>query len=387
MKSTAIDKLYNQEWESVSDIILFGYGRQGKRLYKALKKDFKIVAIVENDISKQGRKTEDGISILSFNDAMLLLKQHKIIVTTAEYHYKQIQLQLKEIGLVEYKDFVMYQQFVSEWYYKFKKKVYILKTDIMVTPACSLNCENCSQFVPYWRDKTPFRLNELKQDLDLYFSAVDYVMDMNIVGGEPFLYNELDEYISYLGKNYRAQIGYLGIITNGTIIPKNETFELMKKYDIGVSISDYSKEVNYKNKIDMLCKKIEENNISYVRNENIQWFDFGFPHNTYDYKDEECAKHMRNCNTICHCLNDGKVFYCGTAWAAQKAGIFPKDKKNCVDLREIDNKKMEDKKNIIECCLGNVDDGYIEFCKVCGGYGNDNDNRVVTAKQKNRGVV
>ena len=48
---------------------------------------------------------------------------------------------------------------------------------------------------------------------------------------------------------------------------------------------------------------------------------------------------------------------------------------------------MEDKKNIIECCLGNVDDGYIEFCKVCGGYGNDNDNRVVTAKQKNRGVV
>lgn len=387
MKSTAIDKLYNQEWKSVSDIILFGYGRQGKRLYKALKKDFKIVAIVENDISKQGRKTEDGISILSFNDAMLLLKQHKIIVTTAEYHYKQIQLQLKEIGLVEYKDFVMYQQFVSEWYYKFKKKVYILKTDIMVTPACSLNCENCSQFVPYWRDKTPFRLNELKQDLDLYFSAVDYVMDMNIVGGEPFLYNELDEYISYLGKNYRAQIGYLGIITNGTIIPKNETFELMKKYDIGVSISDYSKEVNYKNKIDMLCKKIEENNISYVRNENIQWFDFGFPHNTYDYKDEECAKHMRNCNTICHCLNDGKVFYCGTAWAAQKAGIFPKDKKNCVDLREIDNKKMEDKKNIIECCLGNVDDGYIEFCKVCGGYGNDNDNRVVTAKQKNRGVV
>lgn len=387
MKSTAIDKLYNQEWESVSDIILFGYGRQGKRLYKALKKDFRIVAIVENDISKQGRKTEDGISILSFNDAMVLLKQHKIIVTTAEYHYKQIQLQLKEIGLIEYKDFVMYQQFVSEWYYKFKNKVYILKTDIMVTPACSLNCENCSQFVPYWRDKTPFRLNELKQDLDLYFSAVDYVMDMNIVGGEPFLYNELDEYISYLGKNYRSQIGYLGIITNGTIIPKNETFELMKKYDVGISISDYSKEVNYKNKIDMLCKKIEENDISYVRNENIQWFDFGFPHNTYNYKYEECAKHMRNCNTICHCLNDGKVFYCGTAWAAQKAGIFPEDKKNCVDLREIDNKNMEDKKNIIECCLGNVDDGYIEFCKVCGGYGNDNDNRVVTAKQKSRGVV
>lgn len=387
MKSTAIDRLFNQDWKSLSDIILFGYGRQGKRLYKALKKDFRIVAIVENDISKQGRKTEDGISILSFNDAMMLLKQHKIIVTTAEYHYKQIQLQLKEIGLIEYKDFVMYQQFVSEWYYKFKKKVYILKTDIMVTPACSLNCENCSQFVPYWRDKTPFRLNELKQDLDLYFSAVDYVMDMNIVGGEPFLYNELDEYISYLGENYRSKIGYLGIITNGTIIPKNETFELMKKYDVGISISDYSKEVNYKNKIDMLCKKIEKNDISYVRNENIQWFDFGFPHNTYNYKDEECAKHMRNCNTICHCLNDGKIFYCGTAWAAQKAGIFPEDKKNYVDLREIDNKNMKDKKNIIECCLGNVDDGYIEFCKVCGGYGNDNDNRVVTAKQKNRGVV
>lgn len=385
MRHTLIDKFKDQEWNFVTDIVLFGYGRQGKRLYKALKKDFRIVAIVENDVTKQGERTEDDVSILSFDDAISLMKQYKTIVTTAEYHYKEIRLQLKGIGLVENKDFAMYQQFVSEWYYKYKKKIYLLKTDIMVTPVCSLNCGNCSQFVPYWKDKKPFDINELKHDLDLYFSAVDFVMDMNIVGGEPFLYHNLDEYINYIGEKYRSKIGYLGVITNGTIIPKDSTFKLIKKYDIGISISDYSKEVNYREKIDLLCKKIIEEDIQYVRNENIQWFDFGFPHNPYHYENEECATHMTNCNTICHCLNDGKVYYCGTAWAAEKAGIFAKDKKSYVELCDIDFNNIEDRKKIIECCLGNVEDGYIEFCKVCGGYGNDNDNRVVTAKQKNRG--
>lgn len=382
MRCTLIDKLKNTEWDSVSTIVLFGYGRQGKRLYKVLKRDFRVLAIVENDAFKQGKKTEDNVNILSFNDAIPLMKQYKTIVTTAEYHYKQIRNQLEEIGLVENKDFVMYQQFVSEWYYKYKKKIYVLKTDIMVTPVCSLNCENCSQFVPYWKNKRAFDINELKRDLDLFFGVVDFVMDMNIVGGEPFLYHNLEEYISYIGKNYRSKIGYLGVITNGTIIPKDSTLRLMREYDIGISISDYSKEVDYRGKIDLLCKKIDQESISYVRNENIQWFDFGFPRKPYHYEGEDCAKHMANCNTICHCLNDGKVYYCGTAWAAEKSGIFPKDKKSYVELSDIDLNNLEDKKKVIECCLGNVDDGYIEFCKVCGGYGNDNDNRVITAKQK-----
>ena len=383
MNITKMNKLDKDEWKEIRSIVLFGYGRQGKRLYKALKSDFEIPAIVENDV-KKGGKTEDGTPIISFSDASDVLNDNKIIVTTAEYHYKEIKKQLMEAGLEEYKDFVMYQQFVSEWYYEFKQKIYLLKTDIMVTPACSLNCENCSQFVPYWKDREPFSLECLKQDLDRYFSCVDYVMDMNIVGGEPLLYKELDEYIDYIGTNYRNKIGYLGIITNGTIIPRESTLDRMKRFDIGVSISDYSKEVPYSDKIDKLCEILEHKEISYVRNIDIQWFDFGFPKKTYNYSEVDCPKHMENCNTICHCLHDKKVYYCGTAWAAERAGIFPKDENGYVDLEKIDVDSMEDKRRILECCLGNIESGYLKFCKVCGGYGNDNDNRVITGKQCSR---
>lgn len=384
MKRTYINKLDDEKWMVVKKIILFGYGRQGKRLYKALKKDFEIIAIVENDVSKQGEVTEENVRVISFDEAVLLMKQYKTIVTTAEYHYKEIKEQLKKIGLKEFDDFIMYQQFVSEWYYKYKQKVYLLKTDIMVTPVCSLNCENCSQFIPYWKDKKSFDLKQLESDLDLYFEIVDFVMDMNIVGGEPFLYDELEEYIRYIGEKYRNRIGYLGIITNGTIVPKDNIIGVMKKYDVGISISDYSKEVDYKEKIDLLCQKLNDNKLNYIRNNNIQWFDFGFPNRPYKYNQENCAQHMTNCNTICHCLNDGKIYYCGTAWAAEKSGIFPKDSKSYVELDKIDINNLEDRKKVIECCLGNVEDGYIEFCKVCGGYGNDNDNRVVTGKQRRR---
>lgn len=376
-----LNVLEGKGWNGLQEIIIFGFGRQGKKAIKTLKKDFYIKAIIENDKTKVGSSI-DNIPILQFENSISdLLIKYKIIITTSERYYKEIAQQLQVLGLKENRDFVMYKQFIFEWYFRFRNKLYIPKTDLPITSFCSLNCEKCHIFIPYWKHKSDYKLDTLKHSIDLYFRYVDYVLDMDILGGEPLLYKYIDEIIEYIGDNYREQIGYLGLITNGTIIPKNSTMELIRKFNINVSISDYSQELNYKEKVDNLCDKLEKAQIRYLRNTDIVWFDFGLPTDKIRYVGEQAAKHMNCCNTIYHVIHEGKFYCCGTAWAAQKSGLFPNSDYGYVDLENEESDNYEIKKKILECSLGIVQNGYLEFCQVCGGFGSDNTIRVNTAQQ------
>lgn len=376
-----LNTLQGNGWDNLQEIIIFGFGRQGKKALSTLEKDFRIKAILENDESKTGINV-NNIPILYFKDISLnILHKCKIIITTSEMYYREIAKQLEALGLKENEDFVMYKQFVFEWYFRFQNKLYIPKTDLPITSLCSLNCEKCHIFIPYWKNKSDYDLDMLKRSVDLYFKHVDYVLDMDILGGEPLLCKNLDEIIKYIGNNYREQIGYLGLITNGTIIPKNSTIELIRKFNMNVSISDYSKELNYKGKVDKLCDELENAQISYLRNTDIAWFDFGLPTDEMRYIGEQAVKHMRCCNTIYHVIHDGKFYCCGTAWAAQKSGLFPNSDYGYVDLENDKSDNYEIKKKIFECSFGIVENGYLEFCQVCGGFGSDNTTRVNTAQQ------
>ncbi len=379
---TKLDLLQDADWKDLKNIIVFGCGRQGKKMYATLSKDFNIVAMVDNSEQKQG-KMIDGKTILTFTQAKEIIHNYKIIVTTSQYYYQDIRKQLTEEGLQENVDFVMYQQFVTEWYYKYRGKINVLKTDISLTTFCTLNCENCMQFLPYWKEgrrkEVPFE--EIKTNVDTYFKCVDYLLDLDIVGGEPFLYSQIEKFIKYIGENYRNRIGYVGFITNGMIVPDDRILELLSKYSIEVSISDYSEDISYHHKIEGLCEKLDFYHIAYMRNRNIDWFDFGFPKKTYQYEGENAVKHMQCCNSIEHILDDKKLFYCGLEWSAQKGGLFSIEEKAYVDLKKIAGGE-KDKKVILEMIIANIPDGYMEFCKVCGGFGIDNNNRVETAKQR-----
>lgn len=375
-----LDSLIDDEWKKIDDIIIFGYGRQGKKAFETLKRDFKVKAIVENDKSKVGFFIQE-VPVLHYETAKDMLKTYKIIVTTTERYYVEIAKQLSGIGLIENVDFVSYQQFVKEWYWRFQGKLYIPKTDLPITSFCSLNCEKCHIFIPYWKNKREYELHMLKHSIDGYFKYVDYVLDMDILGGEPLLYSHLKEIITYIGDNYRNQIGYLGLITNGTMIPDDMIIALLEKYDMYVSISDYSQELHYREKIELLCEKLEKANVQYIRNENITWFDFGLPTDEVRYSGNNAVEHMKCCNTIYHVIHEGKFYCCGTAWAAQKSGLFPESDYGYVDLYNQECDVYEMKKSILECSLGIVKNGYLEFCQICGGFGDDNHVEVPTAKQ------
>ena len=85
--NTKLNLLRDEDWKGLTDVILFGCGRQGKKMYATLSRDFTIRALVDNAPAKQGRVV-DGNTILSFDAARDLMHRYKVIVTASQYYYQ-----------------------------------------------------------------------------------------------------------------------------------------------------------------------------------------------------------------------------------------------------------------------------------------------------------
>ena len=363
------------EWLTMNKIVLYGWGNVGKKCFSKFKEDFDIVSIIDNDPSKQGEFC--GVPIVSANDAQDILQSNKIVVLTGGKVYKDIANSLTEIGLQEYIDFCSVEIFISEWYWNVKGQNCLLEVHTAVTMQCTFKCRNCNMFVPYYREKVNCSGTELKQMYDLFFKYVDYVFCIALLGGEPFLSQATGEIINYLGKKYSSQIGVINIISNGSIVPDDETIEIMSKNNVLVYLSDYSSTVSYKEKLMQVVEKLTDNNIQYVLRSSEQWKDFGFP-TVVPSIGKDVAEHMNTCAPLFHGLNDNKFYYCHVAWSAEKAGMYKLEKYDYIDL---ENLAMKDRRDIVYHALGFMEPQYVSLCKICGGCGSDNPNNVKAAIQ------
>ena len=61
--------------------------------------------------------------------------------------------------------------------------VQIMQVDVVVTTFCSLNCKNCSEWIPFLKEKKTFPAETLKQNIDELFRNVDFVQRINVIGG------------------------------------------------------------------------------------------------------------------------------------------------------------------------------------------------------------
>jgi hypothetical protein len=93
-------------------------------------------------------------------------------------------------------------------------------------------------------DKVNFTEEQIKQDIDLVFSIFDFIRLPTLIGGEPFLHNNLPTIISHvLEKN---NYGILIIVTNGVCKISHENIMLLRRARCRVHFSDYSNNLDAK---------------------------------------------------------------------------------------------------------------------------------------------
>lgn len=80
--------------------VIFGSGNYGQRALQLLGNE-NIAFFIDNDFNKQGALL-DGIQIISFEQALLKIRDHVIVIAVSDLYYKEIQVQLERVGITRY---------------------------------------------------------------------------------------------------------------------------------------------------------------------------------------------------------------------------------------------------------------------------------------------
>lgn len=359
-------------WKKCKNVSVFGLGHICKNSIEEVQKFSKINYILDNDPKLEGEEFK-GIVVRHFSGKKEYL-QEKILVSV---HYKEIKQDLENLGLQEDRDFCAIEKYITmmEWYAC--TSLYLNEVHMSVTTKCSLNCQKCNMFMPYYKQPFHIELDALKMDVDTLFEKVDIVSTFALLGGEPLLYPYMVELIEYISEKYSEKIGTIEIITNGTIIPNEKILVKLKSNNIFFRISDYSRAIHYEDKLMQLREVLEKHEISYYINSSLNWLDFGFPEKSICLEDEAVYQHMLDCAPAFKGLNDQKLYYCHIVWSADKCGIYKEKLSDYIDL------KKESREYIFSYLMG-IMEKPVSLCKYCAGCSSDNQNVIPVGLQQKR---
>jgi hypothetical protein len=191
----------------------------------------------------------------------------------------------------------------------------------------------------------------MKKSAAEYFKVVDFVNKFTLTGGEPLLNKELGGFIFYL-KKYKEKIGYIEIITNGTIVPSRDLIAACEAFDdVCFLVDDYGE--NLSKNADEVIKVLTLNNIKAKRRvyygDNAHmggWVDFG----DFSFKncsEEQLSETYGNCSYadpryICYGIYGEYVSLCSASRRCAEKGIT-----NYGDLLDLFDEKLtrEEKQN------------------------------------------
>ena len=187
---------------------------------------------------------------------------------------------------------------------------------IMPTTKCNFTCKGCSSLLPLFEHPQDVDIEQIRKDFDVFFAAIDECIRIT-VGGEPFLYKNLDEVLRYL----LAQDKVLGIlmITNSTITPKNEVVELLKNDKIYIEISDYG----HLEKMSKLVALFEKENIRFEVLTQQYWTDMGSTQKRNRTLEELKFSYL-NCeqSRLIKGFHDGYFYTCARSARLKALGVY-----------------------------------------------------------------
>jgi len=193
-------------------------------------------------------------------------------------------------------------------------------------------------------------------------------------GGEPFLHPHILDLINGCGK-FTDKMEKFEIITNGTIVPRDEILQSLSSIDkVDIMIDDYGQELS--NKADQLTEAFDKHNIRYRRRKYYGedahlggWLDISdfTDKNRSEEENKQLYKKCMYSNVFGHhyFLIDGSVYMCYV------------NNKLLADISENDDERVEildenlTNNQIKEKLLGLRQREHLSVCKYCSGFLND----------------
>lgn len=194
--------------------------------------------------------------------------------------------------------------------------IFLTSVTLVINQRCSLKCKYCTSYMNAYdkHERIDFPLEQICNDINKFFGAVDMVGTITVMGGEPFMHKDLSKIIECLCK--WKNFGLISIATSGTYPIKEEQLKGLHDKRVNVSFSNYTESIN-ENQRKMFYKNIElvkQSGVCYTVGEfSPEWIIPTSLANKH-YSDEIAAEKKSIC-THWHQIKNGKVHPCDFATA------------------------------------------------------------------------
>ena len=237
--------------------------------------------------------------------------------------------------------------------------------EVFITERCTLKCRDCSHLIPRYLDRgaKDYDIDILIEQIEHILQTVDFVIDLNILGGEPLLHNELYKLLEWGFANQK--IGDVTIISNGTIVPQQNIYDVIEKTKTRIRLSNYGK---YSSALEDIRKECSKRGISHFVNDEL-WTDMGKIYN-HNYTKPELIEIFKNCPfSFDFLLLNGKLFRCSHVAHLNNLGFIKSIEHDCIDFTDSFNRQDEIylKRKEVEQYV-KID--YLEGCSYCNGIQN-----------------
>ena len=304
----------------------------------------------------------DIVLIASYNYFNEMLE---ILQTTGiKYYYDILELLkieydenvLSEYALDEKKNYYKYYNVVKNSYIQ---GLIITHCEVVLTECCTLKCKDCANLMQYYRHPEKLDTNEIIESFNKFLDTIDILLELRLLGGEPFLCKDLDKIV----KSYRnhRKVKRITIYTNATILPSATILECLKSEKISVHISDYGLQ---NNKILNLKTLLKKHSINYYIHKYDKWYEMGGIEKRH-YNNSFKKQLYKNCIMAkCYTFYRGKFYLCPRAAHGERLGAFLNQQEEIVDFTEpIDS--IETKRNEVKHIL--LERDFITACDFCNG--------------------
>ena len=248
--------------------------------------------------------------------------------------------------------------------------------NIVLTERCTLKCKDCANLMQYYKFPENLDMDELIDSFSNFLTAVDLVLSVEILGGEPFIIPDIDKFIKKFVDN--EKIKRISIYTNSTIVPAERILSVLKNNKIDVQMSDYGE---HSKKIKELENSLKSYGITYYVHKYNEWHDVGDLQKR-NYTDAE-KKHMYSVCTMakCHTFYRGKLYLCPRAAHGERLGAFVNNKDEFVDFTTKGIDQSGNWRKNVGHLLKEMD--FLTACDYCNG-STDGSVKVKAAVQVNK---
>lgn len=243
--------------------------------------------------------------------------------------------------------------------------------EIPLTTKCSLLCKHCSNLIPCYKRRKDYDSKILLKSIKTFLDCINNIVYVRLLGGEPFLSDNLYCVLNFLVKNDKIQI--IEIVTNGTVVPTDKKIiKLLKNNHVRISVSDYLNVDKTK-----LINFLTNHNINYHIDKMSYWMDYGKPFKR-NKSINQLKKQFSRCNNVCKSLINGQLHLCPRSSHGTDLKILKNNECDYVDLLDKSLTIDEKRKKINDLFRKK----YIDACDYCD-FGTNNSKKIIVAEQIN----